>query len=533
MARNYFIGIGGTGARVAEALIHLCAAGHGPKDFFFFIVDPDHGNGNLGRTRKLVDAYHSARAAVGHRDIGGFFGTEIHTPPEKDKLVWHIFDRQNVNLDSYLELDNMRNNPEKAALAMLAEVLFTDQELTTDLNEGFRGHPAIGATVMSVRDDKHDPWKSFWKDVAQATTAGEAKVFLAGSIFGGTGAAGVPTFGAKEVLKFFKDARLDDSTSRVTLGGCLVLPYFSFNTEKSPSEESKMHVTWQDFPLATRAALDYYFLRKDLQFDDLYLLGDSLGQEVGEFGAGASKQENRPHYVELVAALAALDFWERGGRSGVTDEEGKSFLTAGRDSDVLSFGDLPVTRLAGEAIVAEQRRLKFNTVAMVVFSYALGAYGLEVLRHGKETKKEEDTWYKEMFGKAKRGNAQDVDPRSDKQRSKVEAAELFGEKFLQWLYGMSSGDDNVQLTRVATILRGATWDAVTPKPWKSDETAIGRVLAEGGTGKFQTFINILDPVAQAFKGQEEAGPRMLRVFAQAAKQFTAEVLGVPSVQEVR
>ena len=46
MARCFFIGIGGTGAKCAEALIHLCAAGLGPDRCSIMLVDQDEPNGN-------------------------------------------------------------------------------------------------------------------------------------------------------------------------------------------------------------------------------------------------------------------------------------------------------------------------------------------------------------------------------------------------------------------------------------------------------------------------------------------------------
>jgi len=41
----------------------------------------------------------------------------------------------------------------------------------------------------------------------------------------GTGAAGEPTFGAHEILKYNIDAKLHD-LSKILLGSALVLPYF-------------------------------------------------------------------------------------------------------------------------------------------------------------------------------------------------------------------------------------------------------------------------------------------------------------------
>ena len=71
MAKHYLIGIGGTGARVVEAVLHCCAAGFAPEgltDLTVFLVDPDEGNGNLSRTKTLVAQYQRARDALAERD---------------------------------------------------------------------------------------------------------------------------------------------------------------------------------------------------------------------------------------------------------------------------------------------------------------------------------------------------------------------------------------------------------------------------------------------------------------------------------
>lgn len=179
MAKNYFIGIGGTGARLGEALIHLCAAGLGPKNLTLFLIDPDQGNGNLARTASLAAAYTAARARFTDRagDDVVALGTDLRIP---DPFVWHIFKDRNVRLAGHVGLATLKAR--NGALADFASVLFSEDEMETPLDEGFRGHPNIGSLVISDVPDDEDPWKTFWADVTQAQQAGEVQVFLAGSI---------------------------------------------------------------------------------------------------------------------------------------------------------------------------------------------------------------------------------------------------------------------------------------------------------------------------------------------------------------
>ena len=55
----YAIGIGGTGAKCLESLIHLAAAGMMPDndDLYILFVDPDNANGSLDRANTTLNHY--------------------------------------------------------------------------------------------------------------------------------------------------------------------------------------------------------------------------------------------------------------------------------------------------------------------------------------------------------------------------------------------------------------------------------------------------------------------------------------------
>ena len=106
---------------------------------------------------------------------------------------------------------------------MLYESLFTEQERTTNLDKGFRGHPAIGAAVMTEKMDINDePWKTI---LPQINADKNAKIFLFASVFGGTGAAGFPTIARLLQAELHKDG---EGNCIAKIGGALVLPYFQF-----------------------------------------------------------------------------------------------------------------------------------------------------------------------------------------------------------------------------------------------------------------------------------------------------------------
>ena len=440
------------------------------------------------------------------------FGTTIATP---EPPVWSIFDEQDTTLGQLVNYANVRKT--HGDLADYMEVLFSPEELGTPLNEGFRGHPSIGALVMSNTDQGSDPWRTFWEDVERSNRPNDVRVFLVGSIFGGTGAAGVPTFGAREMLKFNRRASLnaERGLSRVLLGGALVLPYFSIalDGDAAARAEGQMFVTNQDFPVATKAALQYYH-EKDLAFDQLYFIGDSLAQEVGSFSPGSKTQENRAHYIELVSALAALDFF----RQPEPKEPERRYFAAARDTAVVDWKALPVTRDA-ERRDDLQSEVKLRLVTMTAFAYALATHGREVLDMPHDQVLE--AWYNHHFS-FRRGRSEDLgkDPRSQKHREVIEAVTDYAERFLRWMAAMDDPRDHrVRLIDRAKLLAGGQPDGDL-LPYREHAANIGRLLHDGtGDRGFDQFRNELDGVTVSDPSMP-AADRFLNLFYEAALRFT-------------
>ena len=55
--RNFIVGIGGTGAKCLEHLLHCCASGLGPEKLWIGMVDQDEANGNISRTKIQLTKY--------------------------------------------------------------------------------------------------------------------------------------------------------------------------------------------------------------------------------------------------------------------------------------------------------------------------------------------------------------------------------------------------------------------------------------------------------------------------------------------
>jgi hypothetical protein len=503
MAKNYFIGIGGTGARAAEALVHLCGAGYGPDDLSIFLVDPDESNGNLNRTKATITNYQDARGGFNERreDVQ-LLETDLATP---DPLVWNVFKRGDVRLADYIEHSNLESTQKD--LADFARVLFSEDELEVELDEGFRGHPSIGATVMSDHDPGVDPWKSFWNDLENSGGPGDMRVFLTGSVFGGTGAAGIPTFGTPKMIKEHPKAAAGGG-SKVHLGAALVLPYFTFDV----GDDDDLFVTSADFPIATKAALQFYD-EKTLAFDEMYFLGDSLNQNVGEFSPGSRNQENRPHYIELATALAAHDFFEQGGSEA---DGGSEYFTAGRTSRAVDWDALPVSRHR-DAVQPRRNALKRRLVTMTAFAYAFLDYGLPLL----ETPAADvlDAWHQDHFYSTS-WFSQDtsVDPRQPEQKQTLERVGTYARQFLAWVTALDEGRsgavDLIDRSKIVADRNGS----LELRDHREYEHSIGTFMEPSAQMDFNAFLDELNNLQIKDKSMSPSD-KFVNLFYEAAHRF--------------
>lgn len=295
------IGIGGSGARVVECLVHLCLAGLGPERLTVFLIDLDGSNGNVTDLRELIDDYRRV-AMDSKRPADVTWG---RTKIEMQGLeAWSPIgsDSSGQNLASFLELSHLRT--QHPNLARLVESCYGTRELNQDLRGGFRAMPAIGAAVFnSTIDLEAAAWSSLATEVdAALATPSDSRVIVTGSAFGGTGASGFPTVPPR-LRRLLKQP-----TTRLKVAGVLLLPYFSFKAPEETTDDVIARA--EDFTVQTHAALTYYArFNESLGYDRMYLLGDASRADY-EPAAWGSEQKNPVHFVELLGALACLDFIE-------------------------------------------------------------------------------------------------------------------------------------------------------------------------------------------------------------------------------
>lgn len=295
----YYFAVGGTGALSVEPLLMLCASGIGPSRLAIMLIDADAANPAFARAQELIRQYQSVRQAFGNPSEG-FFRTElIRTGP--GELAWSPLgsggasDSGNVTLERFIESECMTGECSDAAT--LLDLLFSVDQRKERLREGFRGNPAIGSILM--HGIKESVFFRQFLNSAKGDTS--AAFFVAGSIFGGTGASALPVLA--EVLS-------GAGIAVANIGAALVTPYYSLGEPgQRERQDGRLKPSSAVFLRNTAAALPTY-TRGSSRYGSLYVVGDeqSLPQPRRVYSAGGDSQRNDPHMVELYAALAAIDF---------------------------------------------------------------------------------------------------------------------------------------------------------------------------------------------------------------------------------
>lgn len=366
---SYFvIGVGGTGAKLMQSLIHLSAAGLLPergRTLTGLLVDPDENNGNVDSAKKLSAVYAICkRLQCGTTDL--FKNTVAISGPWTPVSDPHV-----ASLSTVFGYARLREN--EPAQADLMELLYAPEERELKIFEGFRGRPSIGAAVFGKSVNfRNGDWGEFRDDVrADAATYPSVPVLLSGSVFGGSGAAGVPTI-CRLLQGEFRGV-----ANNLRLGLALFLPYFTFR----PVPGDEMQADPHSFSTATAESLKYYDEGRFLEIcHSIYAVGDETPAEMAVSAVGAGEQRNDPHYVELVAGLGAVRFMS--GADGGDEHTLSIAMRQGAPDtgDTLRWQDLPVADGQHGVQVALLQRL---ALFAVVFRFRFFPEIVEDLRARK------------------------------------------------------------------------------------------------------------------------------------------------------
>lgn len=318
--KNYIFFIGGSGARVCRAFLHSCAAGIMPKEeVTLLLLDADAENSAGKECLRLYETYeklygllHGAGTAAAG-DVPAF---QCGVRMPKKKVISPVHDVS--YLGQVAENDNVRTRA--------LEWFYTREEREQDLKKGFYARPNIGCVFFQDIQDKD--FQNCVEEIGNRLSQGEeVRVILVGSVFGGTGASGLPS-----LMKIIGEQRPQNGAGRLHSCGVLIAPYFRI---KPPQERTDdIRIQGDSFYSNTRAALRYYQFYKE--FEATYLVGQkSLDLVNPEYADGGEKQANKPHIIEAYAAMAIKDFLtgnrDAGIRGCLTGHEDLGWPTFDRD----------------------------------------------------------------------------------------------------------------------------------------------------------------------------------------------------------
>lgn len=329
MATKYFCYcIGGTGARIAEVAAHLCAMNMinaaATDEIEFIIVDKDKECGGTQQARRVIGSVRTLSPGAFDRSgiLNGNNAREfcknhinVNTDWDFTLALARLKERnaggvQNAGAISLKDAVSRTNNNDDK---VLMNAFYTQKEQNIDTDKGFYGDPSVGSLIFKymVKNDgnQNDIVNPVTGWLGQHANAGdEARVFIIGSIFGGTGAAIFSNLAA----------HLRDSANvgRLFISGVLLLPYFSFG---DGGQNAKVNSA--EFFKKSKVALDEYDRDLNLirtennpngSFDSLYVCGQYECHMTSEnYADGGTNQNNHFDLVDLVAASAMVDFFNK------------------------------------------------------------------------------------------------------------------------------------------------------------------------------------------------------------------------------
>ncbi len=325
MGKIYVFGIGGTGSRVLRALTMLLASGVecAADQVIPIIVDPDAANNDVTRTVEALKRYVSIREKLSQNTNSkcSFFKTDVQPITRDFKLP--LVGIQNMKFGDYIGVKTMS----MADRAMM-KMLFSDKNLETDMQVGFKGNPNIGSVVLNQFAQSTD-----FVNFANAFTPID-KIFIVSSIFGGTGASGFPLL--LKTLRSNNTLPNHVLINNAPIGALSVLPYFDVAQDGNSSIDS------DTFIAKTRAALAYYKdgITGNNSIDTIYYIGDNVKQ-VYDNHEGGIDQSNNAHFIEFASAMAILDFAKDGVHNSMTSSVTKEFgIRTDANGNELTFNDL-------------------------------------------------------------------------------------------------------------------------------------------------------------------------------------------------
>lgn len=387
----FLIAIGGTGMRCLESFVHLCAAGlFDNHTIEILTLDTDQTNGNKDRVESLIELYNKVKTndaanQGGVQRSNTFFSAKLnlyrfftdYSTPQRQTL--HAL-ASTKNLSEEQRQDNQD----------LSDLLFEkDSVQQFKLDHGYRAQTHLGSMLMyhgiieaAINAKKGgETLKIQEKELEKYLEllnkhAANARVFVFGSIFGGTGASSIPVIpiAISEALKILTGGNNELNLKKVLFASTLLTDYFTF---KTPNDEQlstdKVIADANNFALNSQAALSFYNDDTTVKktYKKMYHIGWPSGLKInysdgkaGNVVTGGHEQRNACHVAELMCAAAAYDFFNE------NRENLEKIGEAEYDFRTVEIDDNGNMQLSGASFVGAERGNVFDNKLGALLSLA-------------------------------------------------------------------------------------------------------------------------------------------------------------------
>lgn len=338
--KNYIFFIGGSGARVFKSFLHCCATGINTENAIVYQIDADTENYANKECDDLYKIYQDNQ-----RLMKKFSKINADNCAFKAEITKGLDGVVSPVTSDFRRLEMVTNDQR------MLKWFYTEEERKQDLKHGFYARPNIGCLFFQGLKD--EDFSECLEKIADDTGKGEdVNVVLVGSLFGGTGASGIPSILNRIVEQI--EAR---ERGKIGYCGVFLTPYFQVGKLKG---NQSILIDENDFCFNTVEALKYYksYNSKERKhFDAIYLVGQhNLDRVSPNYVDGGENQKNKGHIVELYAAMAITDYLkhramneERKGIFGHIIEE-KNIWNEGRE-ELTPLADMVRTQVILSSLV--------------------------------------------------------------------------------------------------------------------------------------------------------------------------------------
>lgn len=298
MEEYLLIAIGGSGARVAQSVVALAAAGFpallSTKEARLTVrvvdLDKDHEEGK--ELKRMIDSYTKAFGFIWkdkvkrdkwqplqidyEQDAQFFFETGLDSNKGSKK---HIEDFV-PGIDNHTEAD------------LLLNALYSDRDRNNmDLLTGCHARPRIGSLLWEYLYEQNKI--RFWSSLCTLMGGTDfGRVMFVGSLFGGTGASGVPT-----LARLFREHLKEMNCEKYAIGMTVMAPYFYLEDEDKDwsAAELEFKVEFQRQKFQSKMALNYYMQPDVLADIDYVQVVGGSDQEMYEVDDNGNKKRVKNH----------------------------------------------------------------------------------------------------------------------------------------------------------------------------------------------------------------------------------------------